>query len=214
MTIIKKYNVIMVYAEGWAINLIDNTKEYLSLPFNEIEYGKKIFLSRGTLKTQDFTLCNVIFNKNITIKLNSFSNPYNLCCDSELFLKSCLLGMVAVVKKPVSVYRYHKNNLILNYAKNINFIFNNNEYYINSYEFALNNKIFTKKELYEWKKRMYFKGIRLSIKLILKNRKYYAILIDIFKVFKKHRLMIEDYFLFLLDTIKHLFLKIKQLIKV
>jgi len=106
-------NVGMVYANGYIEYNKMNAKEELNLPYSEIESGKNIFLTCHNIIPQSHTLCNVVFNTEIAKEVDAFSNQFNLCCDSELFLKSCLRGDVGVIKEHVSVYRIHGENLIL-----------------------------------------------------------------------------------------------------
>lgn len=113
MAIAKNHpDVNMIYANGYLEHVATKHKEALNLPFREIEDGKRIFLNNHTVKPQAFTLCNILFRTQLSKQLNAFSNPNNLFCDSELFLKTCLTGKVGVVKKYVSVYRFHSSNLV------------------------------------------------------------------------------------------------------
>lgn len=104
--------VNMVYANGYIEHTATNQKQELNLPYQKIEDGKKIFLTTDSVKPQKFTLCNILFNTRLSRQFGAFSNCNNLFCDSELFLKMCLSGKVGVVKKFVSVYRFHSSNLI------------------------------------------------------------------------------------------------------
>jgi hypothetical protein len=72
----------------------------------------------------------------MTIELNAFSNPNNLACDSELFLKLALLGDVAVVKKPVSVYRFHSGNLLTTISRSADLAHGNIDFMLSPYLLA------------------------------------------------------------------------------
>lgn len=102
----------LVYSDGYLLSEESGEKTLLDLPFAGVVSGIDIFTSRGQVKPQDFTLCNVLFKSQLARRFNSFSNPDNLSCDTELFLLSCLCGEVGVIKGPSTVYRIHSNNLL------------------------------------------------------------------------------------------------------
>lgn len=146
----KDSNILAVYANGYIINEPLNKFYTLSLPFSEIEDGKNVFLSRGTIFPQDLTLCNVLFNRNKALELNSFSNDKNLTCDSELFLNLCLLGKIGVVKDFASVYRVHSTNLIGKLGIDYEFFINSLDHLTEPYNFAKKEGILSKDELKIW----------------------------------------------------------------
>ena len=129
-------------------------KEELILPFKSIESGKTIFLSRQNIFPQDFCLCNVLFNRDLALKLNAFSNEYNISCDSELFLKMCLYGKVGIIHDLVSVYQIHSNNLIKNLNKDLKLITNNYYHLLAPYKLAEDSNLFTNEELENWQDRV------------------------------------------------------------
>lgn len=129
-------SLVMVYAEGYLLDENTGNQTLNVLPFKGVVSGVEVFISRGTIKPQDFTLCNVVFNRRMTIELNAFSNPNNLSCDSELFLKLALMGDVAVVAGPVSVYRFHSGNLIKAVSKSPDLTYGNMDYLVAPYIFA------------------------------------------------------------------------------
>ena len=100
-------DVVMVYANGYLHYESTDEKVKFILPFNGVESGKLIFLSRNKVLPQDFCLCNILFKRSLSLELNAFSNDYNISCDSELFLKMCLYGKVGVIGDLVSVYQFH-----------------------------------------------------------------------------------------------------------
>jgi len=128
-------NIVIVYANSNIIDESINETTKLQLPFNDIEDGKKIFLSRDTIKPIDFTLCNVLFNRKLAMSLEPFKNNHNLSSDSELFLKMCLYGKVGVIRDFVSVYRIHSNNLIKTVFSSFD-TFINNIYLLEPYKLS------------------------------------------------------------------------------
>ena len=171
----KDKSILMVYACGYVSDLTDNKFLKLELPYEEINDGKVIFLNRDLLlKPPDFTLCNVLFNVNIAKQLKAFSNLNNICCDSELFLNICLCGSIGVVKKYVTVYRYHSGNLILK-ERTPDELIAMFDMYINPYHLALNMKCFQHYDLTKWKDRVLKNLFKYAIKqLIFFNRKSLA----------------------------------------
>ena len=142
--------IVIVYANGYIINENINKKEKLILPFKSVESGKTIFLSRNTVFPQDFCLCNILFKRNLALKLKAFSNDYNISCDSELFLKMCLYGKVGIIQDHVSVYQIHSDNLLLKMENDLKLITNNYDYLLEPYKLAKKSDLFLNKELEEW----------------------------------------------------------------
>lgn len=135
--LIKKHeSIVMIYAEGYLLDEVSGERRLLVLPFDERVRGVDVFISRGTVKPQDFTLCNIIFNRQRAINLNAFSNPDNISCDSELFLKLALEGDVGVVKGAVSVYRFHSGNLLKTLEKSPKLIAGNIDFLLLPYIYA------------------------------------------------------------------------------
>ena len=143
----KDKNINIVYANGYMKYEESGEMVPLDLPFDEINEGKKIFLSRGSLQPQDFTLCNILFKKDEALKFDPFENEYNVGCDSELFLFLCLVGKVAVVKDYASVYRIHGNNLGTHVVKSWKMFVNMQEFLTKPYRYALSHKVLTDEEL-------------------------------------------------------------------
>lgn len=146
-------DIVIVYANGY-IQYENCKKENLNLPFNMIEDGKNVFLKRETVSPQDFTLCNVLFHRGTALKLNAFSNEYNLSCDSELFLKMCLYGKVGVIKDYVSVYTKHQGSASKTIKKNIKYLVHNCDCFIEPYNLAKALNIFSERELNKWEERI------------------------------------------------------------
>ncbi|HEY0665073.1 MAG TPA: glycosyltransferase [Gallionella sp.] len=131
-------SLVMVYAGGYLLDENTGRKETLNLPFAGIVDGVDVFVSRNTVKPLDFTLCNVVFNRKLARELNGFSNPDNLSCDSELFLKMAILGHVGVINEPVSVYRFHSGNLLKKIIRSPDLMYGNMEHLVSPYLFARN----------------------------------------------------------------------------
>jgi glycosyltransferase involved in cell wall biosynthesis len=129
-------SLVLVYAEGYMLNEETGEQKPLVLPFAGVVHGVEIFLSRGTVKPQDLTLCNIVFNRPMAVELNAFANPDNIYCDSELFLKLALMGDVGVVQGAVSVYRFHPGNLMKSVSQSPNLIYGNLDHLIAPYLFA------------------------------------------------------------------------------
>ena len=129
-------SVVVVYAEGYMLNESTGEQKSIVLPFEGVVKGVDVFLSRGTIKPQDLTLCNIVFNRTMAKTLNAFSNPDNIFCDSELFLKLTLMGDVGVVKGPVSVYRFHPGNLMKSVNNSPHLIYGNLDHLVAPYMFA------------------------------------------------------------------------------
>ncbi len=146
--------IVIVYANGYIINENINKKEKLILPFKSVESGKTIFLSRNTVFPQDFCLCNILFKRNLALKLKAFSNDYNVSCDSELFLKMCLYGKVGIIHDPVSVYQLHSDNLLLKMKNDLKLLTNNYDHILEPYKLAKKSDLFLNKELEEWEDRV------------------------------------------------------------
>lgn len=115
-------DVRVVYSSSYVYDQGLNTVAPINIPFRSIEDGKLVFSKRGTVHPQDFALCNILFNKNLAIECGAFKNSNNLSCDTELFLRLCLLGKVGVVKEYSSVYRVHSENLLKSVNKNTDLI--------------------------------------------------------------------------------------------
>jgi glycosyltransferase involved in cell wall biosynthesis len=159
----KDEEVHLVYANGYI--KYESTGEMipLNLPFNKINDGKKIFLSRNQVKPQDFTLCNVLFNKQEALKFKPFENEFNVSCDSELFLKMCIYSKVAIVQEYVSVYRIHSSNLINQVNTSWDLFFHNNEYLLNPYLLAKKSELFSSNEILEFKNLLIIPFIKENI---------------------------------------------------
>ncbi|WP_431063344.1 glycosyltransferase family 2 protein [Methanobacterium sp.] len=143
-------NVVIVYANGYL--LYENLNKYmkLELPFSGIEDGKTIFLSRQKVNPQDFTLCNILFDRKLAMELNAFSNNYNISCDSEIFLKMCLYGKIGVINDFVSVYLIHSSNLIDKQKTDFNMLINNLDYIFEPYKLAQSLNVISKNDLKKW----------------------------------------------------------------
>lgn len=115
-------DVNVVYSNSYVYDESLQMVKRLTLPFENIENGPKVFSKRGTVDPQDFALCNVLFDRKKAIQLGAFSNSMNLSCDTELFLRLCLRGNVGVVPEYSSIYRVHSGNLLKTVSKNTELI--------------------------------------------------------------------------------------------
>lgn len=134
-------NISIIYAAGYIGHLdvsgVENRSPF-DLPFNRISNGIDIFMARGKVKPQDFTLCNVLFNKKYAEAIDPFNNSDNLSCDTELFLSMCLVGDVGVIRDNVSVYTLHQTNLLKSATENINYVIGNLDAWLKPCQRAMN----------------------------------------------------------------------------
>jgi len=193
---LKDESVHIVYANGYIKHEDTGEMVALELPFDEINEGKKIFLSRGTIKPQDFTLCNILFKKEKALQLKPFENEFNIGCDSELFLKMCIYGKVGIVQDYVSVYRVHASNLIKEVNKNFDIFLNTLEFIIEPCRRAKESNKFSKEELnmFEEKRLLpYLKGNFIMCKVFFpKNLNLFIDKIEN-SIFQKIKLNVLDY---------------------
>lgn len=118
LKVVSGNDLAIVYAGGFLHDVEFDRKINLKFPFSGRLDGGRVFASRGVVKPQDFILCNVAFRRDIAQKNNAFDNNLNYCCDTELFLKSCLCGDVYLIDRAVAVYRCHSDNLIRKVSDN------------------------------------------------------------------------------------------------
>lgn len=174
----KDSEIVLVYANGYVIYEDTNEIHKLDLPFEKIEDGKKIFLSRQKIGKFDFILSNVLFNTDLALKLNAFSNDYNLACDTELFLKMCLYGRVGTIKDYVSVYRIHSDILSYKVHEDFDLLMGSLDYFIEPYELAKELNSFSEEKLEKWKDDVVLPNIINNIFKVLifnKNKYYHAL---------------------------------------
>lgn len=100
-------NLVIVYANSYIYDEALNTITKLTLPFRTVENGIHVFSKRGSVRPQDFALCNVLFNRKLAAVSGAFGNVNNLSCDTELFLHLCLKGDVGFIHEYSSIYRVH-----------------------------------------------------------------------------------------------------------
>lgn len=149
----KHPDVGVVYANGYIDFSSTGERVELKLPFSEYVSGKDVFISRGTVLPQDYTLCNIVFNKVLAFKCESFRDDYNIATDTELFLKICLHANVGIINKFVSVYRLHGANLILTFRKDSRLLLSHLDSYVCPYNDALKLSFFSDVELNSWRRR-------------------------------------------------------------
>lgn len=174
--------IVMVYANGYLC--YENSKKMAKfiLPFKTVENGKKIFLSRNKVLPQDFCLCNILFKRNLALKLNAFSNDYNISCDSELFLKMCLYGKIGIIKDFVSVYLLHSENLIKALKRDLKLIINNYDHLSEPFKLAKKSAIFSSDEIQEWENRVLLPYMRYIIfQVMIYQEENYEKLIEALK---------------------------------
>lgn len=210
--IVSNPDMVLVYADG--IIMIEGSHHQLELrlPFDTVTDGKTIFLSRGTVLPQDFTLCNVIFKRSLALSLDPFANPCNLSCDSELFLKVCLQGKVGVIHDLVSVYRRHASNLIETVDRNVDLLINNIDCAVGSYSFARSSHTLSTEELSAYRKRVVVPTLNhVLLQLIFLHDKPYGIARQMIqnKLEKDNLSLLDD----VLSYQESMYLKLKKSIK-
>lgn len=107
----RTYAPRFVYAGGVVEDLGLGRSE-LRLPFSGLVDGATVLASRGTVQPLDMTLCNMVFRVEDARRLGFLADPFNLSCDSQLYLMLCCEGPVYACPEPVSVYRRHGRNLV------------------------------------------------------------------------------------------------------
>ncbi len=126
----------LVYGEGILLDTCTGERKALRLPFGDVAEGAAVFASRDMVRPQDFILCSVLFRRDLALSLDPFDNPLNLCCDSELFLKLCLLAPVGVLHGDAALYRIHGANLILRPHPDLPTAVANLEHYLRPWRLA------------------------------------------------------------------------------
>jgi glycosyltransferase involved in cell wall biosynthesis len=129
-------DLVLIYADAAVVDERRHRTETLVPPFDGVVDGVRVFLSRGTVRPQDFALCNVLFRRDRAVELDAFSNPDNVSCDSELFLKLCLLGPVGVIHVTAAAYRKHDTNLISRVNRDWRLLVHNTDYALGPYLMA------------------------------------------------------------------------------
>lgn len=143
-------DLVMVYAQGYVLYEGENVTRTLLLPFRDVEPGKAVFLSRGSVKPLDFTLCNVLFRTKTARSLSPYTNEHNMSSDSELFLMMCLKGQIGVIKDFVSVYRVHPVNITSRIRKDPVLLVHNFDYVSRPYQNAKHQQLLSTDELRQW----------------------------------------------------------------
>lgn len=173
MTLQQEEKINLIYANGYIKNEITNQMMELLLPFESIEDGKNILLKFNQIKPQNFTLCNVLFNREKALQFNPFTNEFNIGCDSELFLNLCSIGKVGCIKEFVSVYRVHGTNLIKQNSISWDLFIQNHEYLLKPYVDFKNKSIFSSEEINLFERKVvfpYLKGTFIFTKLNFFNQ--------------------------------------------
>jgi glycosyltransferase involved in cell wall biosynthesis len=158
-------DVVIVYGNGYILDESSGTRQELRLPFRSLERGTTIFAARDRVSPQDFTLCNVLFRRVLALELDAFDDPLNICCDSELFLKACLLGNVGIVHDFVSQYRVHGTNLIHRHHEDLRIYASNLDLYFKPRRMAVESGALTRRQLRAFDQRAR-RSIRRTIKTV------------------------------------------------
>jgi len=108
--LIQQHQPRFVYAGGFVNDLLSGTSVRLTLPFKGLVEGHQVFRSRGTVAPQDIILASLLFRVADARRLGFLCDPYNLSCDSELYLSLCVEGDAVAMPEPVCVYTKHGDN--------------------------------------------------------------------------------------------------------
>lgn len=109
---IEKHEPVFVYSGGVVHDAATDHFDSVELPFNGLISGELVFGSRGTVKPQDALLPTMVFRVDDARRLGFLTDPDNLSCDSELYLRLCTEGKVFAIPSPACVYVKHGGNLI------------------------------------------------------------------------------------------------------
>lgn len=161
-------DLVLVYAGGWVVDESTGRRRSLRLPFGEVARGVEVFASRDRVKPLDFTLCNVLFRRPLALSLQPFGDPYDICCDSRLFLEMCLHGDVGVVQDLVSLYRIHGANLIKRHHEDLRIYAHSMSYYFAPRRLAIERGALTPAQLAAFDERAR-KAIRRTVKLVTRR---------------------------------------------
>lgn len=166
MALVERHeDVVIVYANGYILDESTGRRRELRLPFRSLEKGTTVFAARNRVFPQDFTLCNVLFKRSLALELDAFDDPFNVSCDSELFLKACLFGNVGVVHDFVSQYRIHGANLIMRHHEDLRFYSANLDYFFRPRRLAIQKRALTWRQLRAFDQ-VTRKSIRRTIRLV------------------------------------------------
>jgi len=100
-----------VYANGYLFDVETTRIDRLFLPYKGVVSGDSVISSYGTILAQNFTLCNIVFNRTRALASGCFLSEQNICCDEELFLQLAIANPVGCIQDCVSIYRTHTYNL-------------------------------------------------------------------------------------------------------
>ncbi len=168
-------DIVMVYSNGLIYYQDKDETIEMNLPFKEINKGRDIFLTKCQILPQDFTLCNILFKTDLSIKLNAFSDDMNICCDSELFSRMCLNGNVGFIKDKTTVYNMHSNNLIKKFFSNDKYISSDLISKKNIYDEASKIGLFNSNELNNFKKKYINESLEsILFRVIMQERNEYT----------------------------------------
>jgi hypothetical protein len=115
-----------------------------------VEDNKDLFLTFGhpcLTRLRTFVPCSVVFKRDEALNLSAFSNPHNLSCDAELFLKLLMVGDVAGIDRVVAKYNWHGGNAFLKVKDKFELMLGNLEYLAAPMRMALGRGFCTVEEL-------------------------------------------------------------------
>jgi hypothetical protein len=161
-------DLVLVYAEGWVVDESRGRRRALRLPFGERASGAAVFASRDRVKPLDFTLCNVLFRRPLALSLEPFRDPFDICCDSRLFLEMCLHGDVGVIHDLVSLYRLHGANLVKRHHEDLRIYAHSMGYYFAPRRLAVERGALTPAQLAAFDERAR-KAIRRTVRQVARR---------------------------------------------
>lgn len=165
--------VRMVLAAGIVIYEPSRKMVQMTIPYSQIEIGANIFINLGSrVSPTEFILCGVLFHRETTLRYDVFSDPHNFCCDLGLYLKMCLYWKVAIIHRPMCVYREHGANTLRSHKtweEQLGILRMN----FDLWGAAKQSNSFTQDQLAAWKQRILLRACRtfiLGVRLHLRSR--------------------------------------------
>ncbi|VVB77915.1 Dolichyl N-acetyl-alpha-D-glucosaminyl phosphate 3-beta-D-2,3-diacetamido-2,3-dideoxy-beta-D-glucuronosyltransferase [uncultured archaeon] len=217
--LILKYNLIAVFAKQNV--LLEKDKKIIEDRMNNklptILEGNWLFLNY--YKGYSIPHLSTIYDRKYAMKIGYYNEDI-LSSDWESFLRLIQKNKIGFINKSIGIWRKHLNNS--SKSKDLYIVFNNIKYVENSYKFALNNKLSSKKILDNWRKNMLRRNfIKNLLKfLIIKDKEshkefnkmikkydkkiYYSILFDprfmLIKILLFNKLITKIFFKYILKN--------------